>query len=147
METAVSPHTSPMEHWIEMESMTEFHGVTLRKMDIRQKDRFLTTLTESVCLSMNLSVPKMYGKNRSTPIKEVRQMLLTVANLELQMSCSFGARHFNKDHATLLHSKRVVSNFLSIGDELFCEIFEIVKFHFERLGGQPMEHIPKFKKQ
>ena len=57
-----------------------------------------------------ISIEDMKGRSRFTPIVEARRVAMVLIRKTLGLTLVATARHFEKDHATVLHACRTVNN-------------------------------------
>lgn len=102
----------------------------------------IDSLAEHLCAYFNTSVAELRQKNRKREVVEVRQMIMTYMNKFYSLSET--GKYFLLDHATVVHSKKVVDNLANSDAKFkvkwdeFTEYAKILFKHFT-YGGFKVE--------
>ena len=70
----------------------------------------LSVIIQQVCDFYKISAARLYSKTRKREICEPRQICMFLGRNYLKMTLQQCATTFNKDHATVLHGSRIVTN-------------------------------------
>ena len=78
-----------------------------------------------VCYGESITPETLHADTitRAGKIKEIRQIVLYFAIVELKMSLSVAGAFYNKTHATAIHAKKTISN-LIYSDKIFAARIE-----------------------
>lgn len=95
-------------------------------MKLYGKDNIQFIITSAVCQSYGVAYDQINVKSRKRELVEPRQVIMTLLNTVARYSLANAGFLFGKDHATVLHAKKTISNFIDTDEEFREKIKEIL---------------------
>jgi chromosomal replication initiator protein len=111
-----------MNYW-SMPSLRE------RQKAMKEKNNYVDNIIKEICKFYYLSVDEVIGKSRKREIVKARFIAIYIIRMETDFKLSAIGRIFNRDHSTILHSIRIITNTLKLkyDTDISDELSEIKK--------------------
>lgn len=105
------------------ESMiSRIHGTPVKLVaKFPHSDTTLDVIKLAVCDEFRIKWEDIVNRSRKREIVIARQLFSYACMKHLSVGSSYLGRLLGRDHTSIIHNRRMVENFLSINDSIFCD--------------------------